>query len=255
MIISAHLPKIAGKRFHAALEMRFRGSLLEDYGSFPISTPKHERQRAALEASLANAEADLSGVECIHGHLLPVKYFLLATRRDLTFVTWARYPIQRPLSHYHYWWKTYQPGTSPPLHRKVVEENWSVKPSFLGEEMRVRAHPRHDRHFARRLDTQRKDLVMLGLGKSRRFARRAARHQAMYAFAHLPRHQLLKRARVHRPVFERGHERGVDALESLAGHRRRDLAGRGSVFDGQSAKAGLPFDMCPITSCPLPFDY
>jgi hypothetical protein len=136
VIISVHLPKTAGKSFQAALETRFGHSLREDYGSFPMNTPRYERQRAALEASLANAEADLAGVECIHGHFLPVKYLLLATRRDLTFVTWVRDPIQRLLSHYHYWRKTYQPGTSPPLHRKMVEENWSVQRFCLGDEMR-----------------------------------------------------------------------------------------------------------------------
>jgi len=136
MIISVHLPKTAGKSFQAALETRFGDSLLEDYGSFPINTPRYERQRAALEASLSSAEADLAGVECIHGHFLPVKYLLLATRRDLTFVTWVRDPIQRLLSHYHYWRKTDQPGTAPPLRRKMLEEDWSVKRFCLGDEMR-----------------------------------------------------------------------------------------------------------------------
>jgi hypothetical protein len=60
MIISVHLPKTAGNRFHAALEMRLGGSLLEDYGCFPMNTPRYERQWAALEASLANARAELA---------------------------------------------------------------------------------------------------------------------------------------------------------------------------------------------------
>jgi hypothetical protein len=82
MIISVHLPKTAGKSFEAALQTCFGSSLLEDYGSFPMNTPVYERDKAALEASLTNADADFSGVECIHGHFLPAKYLLMAARRD-----------------------------------------------------------------------------------------------------------------------------------------------------------------------------
>src|SRR5437764_15387442 len=103
MMISLHLPKTAGKSFEAALEARFAASLLEDYGSFPMNTPEYERTRAALEASLRNVEDDFPGVECIHGHFLPVKYLLLAIRREITFVTWVRHPVQRLLSNYYYW--------------------------------------------------------------------------------------------------------------------------------------------------------
>ena len=136
MIISVHLPKTAGKSFEAALRTRFGDAILEDYGTFPMNTPVFERSRAALETSLVNAEANFDGVECIHGHFLPLKYLLLATRRDLTFVTWVRHPVQRMLSNYHYWKRTYDPGTARPLHRRVVEEEWSVERFCLGEEMR-----------------------------------------------------------------------------------------------------------------------
>ena len=136
MIISVHLPKTAGKSFEAALTTCFGASLVEDYDSFPMNTPAGERNRAALEASLRHAEADFPGVECIHGHFLPVKYLLMATRRDVTFVTWLRDPVQRMLSNYHYWKRTYRRDSSPPLHRKVVEEDWSVERFCLGAEMR-----------------------------------------------------------------------------------------------------------------------
>lgn len=100
MIISVHLPKTGGKSFEAALQTRFGASLLEDYGTFPMNTPPYERVRAAVEASVINADADFTGVACIHGHLLPVKYLLMAARRDVTFVTWVREPVQRMLSNY-----------------------------------------------------------------------------------------------------------------------------------------------------------
>lgn len=135
MIISVHLPKTAGRSFEAALRSRFGDRLLEDYGSFPINSPRYERNRAALEASLRNAEHGLPGVECVHGHFLPVTYLLLSCRRETTFVTWMRDPVQRMISHYFYWQRTYQPDTSPALHRRVVEEEWSLERFCLSDEM------------------------------------------------------------------------------------------------------------------------
>src|SRR5205085_9196261 len=87
-------------------------------------------------ASLRNVEDDFPGVECIHGHFLPVKYLLLAIRREITFVTWVRHPVQILLSNYYYWRRTYEPDTSPRLHRQIVEEDWSVERFCLSAEMR-----------------------------------------------------------------------------------------------------------------------
>lgn len=136
MLISVHLPKTAGKSFQAALRTRFGDSLIEDYGTLPMNTPGYERNRAAIEAGLRNADHDFAGVECIHGHFLPVKYLLMSVRRPVRFVTWMRDPVQRLLSNYHYWQRTYRPDASPTLHRRVVEEGWSLERFCLGEEMR-----------------------------------------------------------------------------------------------------------------------
>ena len=136
MIISVHLPKTAGKSFEAALRTRFEGALLEDYGTFPMNTPPLQRCRAALQASLANVDASFAGVECIHGHFLPLKYLLLSVSRELTFVTWVRHPVQRMISNYHYWQRTYEAATARPLHRRMVEEQWSLERFCLGDEMR-----------------------------------------------------------------------------------------------------------------------
>ena len=136
MIISVHLPKTAGKSFEAVLQARFGEGLREDYGTFPMNTPRAERQRAALEACVANAAAPFAGTECVHGHFLPLKYLLLAEQRDVTFVTWLRHPVQRAISNFHYWRRAYDPATARPLHRRVIEEDWSLERFCLGEEMR-----------------------------------------------------------------------------------------------------------------------
>jgi hypothetical protein len=135
LIISVHLPKTAGTSFAAALDTHFRTRLLRDYSDYPINTPQPERNRAALQASLRNAESDLPDVECIHGHFLPIKYLLLAYKREVKFVTWMRNPVERTLSHYYDWKKTYSPRSAP-LHRRVVEEDWSIERFCLGPEVR-----------------------------------------------------------------------------------------------------------------------
>lgn len=137
MIISLHLPKTAGSSFAKSLEEHFGAALLKDYGDFPINTPEYQRNKAALQASLQNAEErDFSSIECIHGHFLPLKYLLLSVRQELKFVTWMRDPVQRMLSHYYFWKRTYNRETSARLHCRVVEENWSVERFCLSQELR-----------------------------------------------------------------------------------------------------------------------
>lgn len=136
MMISVHLPKTAGKSFEAALGARFGERMRADYDTYPINTPATERRRRAVEACLAHADQDFAGVECVHGHFMPLRYLLLAAKRPLTFVAWLRHPVQRLVSHYHYWQRTYDAAGSPALHRRVVEEGWTLERFCLGDEMR-----------------------------------------------------------------------------------------------------------------------
>jgi hypothetical protein len=135
-MISLHLPKTAGTSFSAALEQHFGPRLLRDYVDLPIHSPMYERNKAALQASLRNAESDFAGIECIHGHFLPVKFLLLAGRRDLSFVTWMRNPVERVLSHYFFWRRNYVPKAEEHLCRKMLEEDWSIERFCLGPEVR-----------------------------------------------------------------------------------------------------------------------
>jgi hypothetical protein len=134
MIISLHLPKTAGVSFRATLEEHFGDALLKDYTDLPINTPRYERNKAALEASLEICQKDLQGIECIHGHFLPIKYLLLAEKLDIQFVAWMRNPVDRLLSQYYFWQRKYDPTRSADLHKKVVEEDWSIERLCLGPE-------------------------------------------------------------------------------------------------------------------------
>jgi hypothetical protein len=135
MMISVHLPKTAGVSFSNALEDIFGQALLKDYEDYPINTDPYQRKLAALKASIEYGEIDFAHVPCVHGHFLPLKYLLLAERRKLTFVTWMRHPVQRLLSHYFYWRRSYSPDTAKVLHRRVVEEDWSLEKFCLSPEL------------------------------------------------------------------------------------------------------------------------
>jgi hypothetical protein len=135
-IISLHLPKTAGTSFSKALEDHFGTQLLKDYADLPINTPVFERNRAALKAGIGIGDRGLDGITCVHGHFLPLKYLLLADKADLRFITWMRDPVERLLSHYYFWKRTYDPQNAPRLHRLVHEENWSIERFCLGPELR-----------------------------------------------------------------------------------------------------------------------
>lgn len=136
MIVSLHLPKTAGTSFSATLENHYGTRLLKDYTDFPINTPPPRRNRFAVQSCLEIENKDFSSADCIHGHFLPIKYLLMRDKNNATFITWIRNPVDRALSNYYFWRKTYKPENSPPLHRRVIEENWSLERFCLGPELR-----------------------------------------------------------------------------------------------------------------------
>jgi hypothetical protein len=136
-IISLHLPKTAGSSFGKTLETHFGNSLLLDYADLPISKPIVERNREALLSSLRLAEEGISGIQCVHGHFLPIKYLLLNSKQKLFFLTWMRDPVERAISHYHYWQRSYDPNKPCLLHHeRVIKEGWSLERFCLGPEFR-----------------------------------------------------------------------------------------------------------------------
>jgi hypothetical protein len=132
------MPKTAGTSFRGSLEEHFGDRFRHDYQDYPLAhAPSVRRQRAQDwgEAALAG---DFAGVDCVHGHFLPLKYLQLSASLPCTFVTWLREPVARLVSHYYYWLRAYD-GASPlvsPLHRRVVEEGWTLQQFCLAPELR-----------------------------------------------------------------------------------------------------------------------
>ena len=136
MIVSVHLAKTAGTSFGKSLEEHFGTTLQKDYGDFPLIKPAYDRNIITLQESIDNGSRDFNNINCIHGHFAPLKYLLLSTRIDIKYVTWLRDPVERLASHYWYWKKIYDPNSSRFLHKKMIEEDWSIERFCLGPELR-----------------------------------------------------------------------------------------------------------------------
>lgn len=138
LLVSIHMPKTAGTSFRATLEARFGNTFVHDYADYPLAQALPRRHEAALAAGALASPADFAGVGCIHGHFLPIKYLALSKQMDCRFITWLREPVARMISHYHYWYRSYDAGSdmTSALHRRVVEEAWTLERFCLSEELR-----------------------------------------------------------------------------------------------------------------------
>lgn len=135
-IISVHLPKTAGSSFRSSLEDLLGDRLHKDYQGSGITLTPFERNSKTLTESLCLAKQGLKNFDCIHGHFPPAKYLLLNDLEPLIFITWMRDPIARLISHYNYWQQAYNPTTSAPHHKRVIEEGWSLEKFCLSEDFR-----------------------------------------------------------------------------------------------------------------------
>lgn len=138
LLVSLHLPKTAGTSFADTLQRRFGDRLLKDYADMPMHMPRGTREAQALLSVPARRRALSSGnVEAVHGHFLPAAYRWATAGRPVRFIAWLRDPLQRVVSHYHFWRRDYD-GLDPrqPLRNRMLREDWSLERFCLGPEMR-----------------------------------------------------------------------------------------------------------------------
>ena len=129
ILISVHLPKTAGTSFQDSLRAAYGDRLQLRYKERPLHRSPGERQRRVIRGALQHALFGLrdDSVDCIHGHFLPASYARIRGRSPVRYVTWFRDPVERLVSHYHYWLRSYNGAQAGALHRQVVEENWSLE--------------------------------------------------------------------------------------------------------------------------------
>lgn len=136
MLVSVHLPKTAGTSFGTALRERFGDGLHEDYTTLPLNQPRGRREWSAVRAGLAG-RAQPVAASAIHGHFLPLQYRIALRGLETRFVTWLRDPVDRLLSHFHFWQRTAHMATpAQPLRYRMLQERWSLERFCLGPEMR-----------------------------------------------------------------------------------------------------------------------
>ena len=135
------MPKAGGTSFKFFLKENFKHQLYLDYTDYP-----DQLTRKQVNDKLKSYNKYLYGFKPLyfnfknktifHGHFLAAKYKCYQNKKDAYFITWLREPIERLVSHYYYWLKSYNNKKSLPLHRKVVEEEWSLEKFCFSKEMR-----------------------------------------------------------------------------------------------------------------------
>ena len=112
LIISIHIPKTGGTTFVDVLRKCAEEVLYLDYshevglGSTALFR-RGKRLKAPFESVVDDLES-LQGRSVIHGHFAPKKYS--GRFPNAIYVTWLRDPVERVVSHYFYWQRSYLPG-------------------------------------------------------------------------------------------------------------------------------------------------
>jgi hypothetical protein len=137
ILVSVHLPKTAGTSFAMALRAHYGDRLVEDYTMVPLNRARGRREWDALRAGVAARAAGTLRHHAVHGHFLPLKYRLALRGHQVDYVTWLRDPVDRLLSHFHYWKRTPEVASpAQPLRYRFVREDWSLERFCLGPELR-----------------------------------------------------------------------------------------------------------------------
>lgn len=136
MLISLHLPKTAGTSVRWAMREHFGDSLVEDYAAPPMQIRRGRREARTVMAALRMRQEVPATVKAVHGHFLPLKY-RLGLGAGSRYVTWMRDPVERVVSHFHYWRRDYAcDDPTQVLRNQMVGEDWTLERFCLGAEMR-----------------------------------------------------------------------------------------------------------------------
>jgi hypothetical protein len=125
VIISIHIPKTGGTTFVEVLRKCAEEVLYLDYGSEGPATALFRRGKpitASFESILTDLDS-LSGRSVIHGHFSVQKYG--GRFPNALYVTWLRDPVERVVSHYFYWQRSYLPGDA--LWEQVVMQKMTLE--------------------------------------------------------------------------------------------------------------------------------
>lgn len=121
-LVSVHIPKCAGKSFSTVLQGIYGESLMRDQRDQPLDPERPFQKDFAAWKAEQDRQAAPPGARAIHGHFWAGKYDYQAP--NATRIIWLRHPVQRLVSHYHYWKNI--PLMPHSLHRLLREHNLSL---------------------------------------------------------------------------------------------------------------------------------
>lgn len=128
LIVSVHIPKTGGVSFREMLGELAAGRMVQDYADRPLAP----RSRwAALRQRLRRPSLP-EGTRVVHGHFVAAKYW--RAYPEARFVGWFRDPVERLVSHYHYWQR--EPDPENATCRRLIEEKLSLREFAALPEMR-----------------------------------------------------------------------------------------------------------------------
>lgn len=133
-IIFVHIPKAAGTSLKQAISDRVGAdNIYFDYNR-PLARGELQRKAHCLFSSFAAKPREEA---LIFGHFLAGKYAsfngrYFRRRREISYVTFLREPLQRAISHFFFWKRTAVDGHR--VWERFSRENWSLERFLLSKE-------------------------------------------------------------------------------------------------------------------------
>lgn len=133
-IVILHIPKAAGTSLKQAISERVGAdNVVSDYRRPLAKVDLHRK----LDCVISSFYAGPTHSAVVFGHFVVGKYARFTglnfiKRKGLGYVIFLRDPMQRAVSHYHFWKRTYLGG-----HRiwdKFARENWSLEQFLLSRQ-------------------------------------------------------------------------------------------------------------------------
>ena len=128
-IVSVHIYKTGGTTFRNLLSTLPGTAVCLDYGDMPLAPARPARMFKSVyrtTRAYLKVRRTLSGSDCarvfIHGHFVASKYDRLFPSAGLA--TWLRDPIERVVSHYHFWLRN--PNRKHPICQRLIAEGLSL---------------------------------------------------------------------------------------------------------------------------------
>lgn len=128
LIVSVHIPKTGGSTFRALLSEVAGSNLILDYEDRPIweaypirrikNMPLDQKRFLQIERKLREGKKVV-----VHGHFLISKY--TSVFPEAKRVVWLRDPVERLVSHYHYWKR--EPNMENKVCRRLINENLTLR--------------------------------------------------------------------------------------------------------------------------------